>query len=149
MAVNLSGLNKKQLDELKLLLETKLKEIEHEISEFEYELKEDGSSDEQGAADEIDRSSYEEAMQRSQLVLAGKHRLREEVREALNKFEEGSYGVCEESEEPIGYQRLKAQPWTRYSLEAQKDLEKSKKLQLGGMKASASGSSYPTGTAEE
>lgn len=32
---------------------------------------------------------------------------------ALAKFEAGTYGICEESEEPIGYARLRAVPWAR------------------------------------
>lgn len=146
MALNLSGLSKKQMDELHELLQKKLNDVEVEIKDFEYELKEDGSSDEQGAADEIDRSSYEEAMQRSQLVLAGKHKLREEIKYALEKFDEGTYGICEESEEAIGYNRLKAQPWTRYSLEAQKEMETNNKIHQGMRNSSGS---YPSGAAEE
>jgi DnaK suppressor protein len=36
---------------------------------------------------------------------------------ALAKIERGSYGVCEETEEPIESERLLAIPWTRLSVE--------------------------------
>jgi DnaK suppressor protein len=47
-----------------------------------------------------------------------------EIENALGKFEEGTYGLCEDSEEPIDEGRLDAQPWTRYSVEAQEERER-------------------------
>lgn len=40
-----------------------------------------------------------------------------EIEKALSRIENGTYGICEETEEPIEASRLKALPWTRYSLE--------------------------------
>jgi len=40
-----------------------------------------------------------------------------EIEMALARIEEGSYGICEETEEPIESERLKAIPWTRLSIE--------------------------------
>ena len=40
-----------------------------------------------------------------------------EIEMALARIEEGSYGVCEETEEPIEQDRLRAIPWTRLSIE--------------------------------
>ncbi|MDH4468808.1 MAG: TraR/DksA family transcriptional regulator [Bacteriovoracaceae bacterium] len=39
-----------------------------------------------------------------------------EIEVALQKIEEGSYGICEESGEPIEKVRLERQPWARLSL---------------------------------
>jgi DnaK suppressor protein len=41
-----------------------------------------------------------------------------EINHALSKFEDGMYGICEDTEEPIEEARLEAQPWTRYCVEA-------------------------------
>ncbi len=41
-----------------------------------------------------------------------------EINHALSKFEDGNYGICEDTEEPIEEARLEAQPWTRYCVEA-------------------------------
>ena len=38
---------------------------------------------------------------------------------ALQRIEDGSYGYCEETEEPIGLRRLEARPIATLSLEAQ------------------------------
>jgi DnaK suppressor protein len=35
----------------------------------------------------------------------------------LGRIEKGTYGVCEETEEPIEVERLRAIPWTRLSIE--------------------------------
>lgn len=40
-----------------------------------------------------------------------------EVESALGRIENGSFGVCEETEELIEAERLKAIPWTRLSIE--------------------------------
>jgi DnaK suppressor protein len=43
---------------------------------------------------------------------------------ALIKIEGGAYGVCEETEEPIGYERLKVVPWARYCVRVQEMRER-------------------------
>lgn len=40
-----------------------------------------------------------------------------EIESALGRIENGSFGLCEETEEPIEVERLKAIPWTRLSIE--------------------------------
>lgn len=40
-----------------------------------------------------------------------------EIELALAKIEEGRYGICEETDEPIEPERLRALPWTRVSIE--------------------------------
>ena len=44
--------------------------------------------------------------------------LLKEIEHALEKFEAGLYGICEDTEEEIEPARLDAQPYTRYSVEA-------------------------------
>src|ERR1043166_1230772 len=46
-----------------------------------------------------------------------------EIDQALNRISNGTYGVCEMTGAPIETERLKAIPWTRFSLQAQKQLE--------------------------
>jgi len=52
--------------------------------------------------------------------LTSQHRLKEQLLEieyALARIQQGRYGVCEETEEHIEIERLKAVPWTRVSIE--------------------------------
>lgn len=55
-----------------------------------------------------------------QEVMSQTDRLRSqlmEIESALGRIENGSYGFCEETEEIIETERLKAIPWTRLSIE--------------------------------
>jgi RNA polymerase-binding transcription factor len=47
-----------------------------------------------------------------------------EVDRALQKIAAGTYGLSELSGEPIGYARLNAVPWARFSAAEQEDLER-------------------------
>jgi DnaK suppressor protein len=47
-----------------------------------------------------------------------------EIEEALKRIEKGTYGVCELTQKPIPKARLEAIPWTRFTVEAQAQLEK-------------------------
>lgn len=42
---------------------------------------------------------------------------------ALARMEDGSYGICEETDEPIPFARLQSAPTTRYTVEALELLE--------------------------
>ena len=50
-------------------------------------------------------------------------RLRE-IESALERIDRGIYGICEESDEPIGKKRLEKMPWARYTVEAAEELER-------------------------
>lgn len=50
-------------------------------------------------------------------------RLRE-IESALQRIEQGTYGICEDTEEPIEKKRLMSMPWARLSLEAQIERER-------------------------
>jgi DnaK suppressor protein len=47
-----------------------------------------------------------------------------EIEEALKRIEKGTYGICELTGKPIPPMRLEAIPWTRFTVEAQSQLEK-------------------------
>jgi RNA polymerase-binding transcription factor DksA len=49
-----------------------------------------------------------------------------EIDAAIKRIFDGSYGICEITQKPIAKERLLAVPFTRYSAEAQKDLEKNR-----------------------
>lgn len=50
-----------------------------------------------------------------------------EISEAIKRIHAGTYGVCEITGQPINRERLAAVPFTRYSLEGQRELEKNKR----------------------
>jgi DnaK suppressor protein len=49
-----------------------------------------------------------------------------EIEAALEKMRTGEYGICEGTDEPIGYKRLELRPWTRYSVGYKEMLEREK-----------------------
>ena len=67
-----------------------------------------------------------------------------EIEEALKRIEKGTYGVCELTDKPIPRARLDAIPWTRFTVEAQAQLEKEGALRsrnrLGSLGSVESGS---------
>ena len=63
-----------------------------------------------------------------------------EIEAAIERIFEGTYGVCEMTGKNIMDERLMAVPFTRYSIETQKQLEKNqtRSIQRGGVFADAS-----------
>lgn len=49
-----------------------------------------------------------------------------EIDAAIKRIMDGTYGVCEVTGKPIAKERLLAVPFTRYSAEAQKEIEKNR-----------------------
>ena len=77
--------------------------------------------------DEIDRASLETD---KSLDLRTKDRIRKlitKIDEALDRIEDGTYGYCEETGEPIGIDRLEARPVATLSIEAQERHERMEK----------------------
>lgn len=77
--------------------------------------------------DDIDRASMETD---KALDLRTKDRIRKlinKIDEALERIEDGSYGYCEETGDPIGIERLEARPVATLSIEAQERHERLEK----------------------
>jgi RNA polymerase-binding transcription factor len=55
-------------------------------------------------------------------------KLLSKIDEALRRIEEGTYGYCEETQEPIGLRRLEARPIATLSIEAQERHERREKV---------------------
>ena len=49
-----------------------------------------------------------------------------EIDAAIKRINEGTYGICEITQKPIAKERLLAVPFTRYSAEAQKNIERNR-----------------------
>ena len=50
------------------------------------------------------------------------------INKALRKIEDGEYGYCEETGEPISVGRLEARPIAQYTIEAQERHERKEKV---------------------
>ncbi|MEM8838627.1 MAG: RNA polymerase-binding protein DksA [Pseudomonadota bacterium] len=73
------------------------------------------------ASSETDRSIELRARDRQRKLIA-------KIDAALERIEDGSYGYCEETGEPIGVGRLDARPIATLSLEAQERHERREKV---------------------
>ena len=77
--------------------------------------------------DQLDRASLETD---KSIDLRTKDRARKligKIDEALKRIEDGTYGYCEETGEPIGVERLEARPVATLSIEAQEKHERLEK----------------------
>jgi RNA polymerase-binding transcription factor DksA len=59
-------------------------------------------------------------------MVASEQEALSEIDAAIKRIHDGSYGMCEITQKPIAKERLLAVPFTRYSAEAQKDLERNR-----------------------
>ncbi|SBW01305.1 RNA polymerase-binding transcription factor DksA [uncultured Alphaproteobacteria bacterium] len=69
------------------------------------------------ASSETDRALELRTRDRARKLIA-------KIDEALQRVEDGSYGYCQETQEPIGIRRLEARPIATLSLEAQERHER-------------------------
>lgn len=119
----MSELNKKLVEDCKKLLLGAKEDILNRVAHTKQNL---NVASEKGG-DEGDQTVR--ALAETEML--GMHnRLRSrlvEVEYALARIEAGSYGYCEETEEPIEEERLKAIPWTRLSIEGAEIRESLKK----------------------
>jgi DnaK suppressor protein len=73
------------------------------------------------ASEETDRALELRTRDRERKVVA-------KIDAALRRIEDGSYGYCEDTGEPISLKRLDARPIATYSLEAQERHERKEKV---------------------
>ena len=81
--------------------------------------------------DPADRASQEEDHTLELRVRDRERKHLHKIDQALVRIEDGSYGWCEETGDPIGIGRLLARPTTTYSLEAQERHEALQKMKRG------------------
>jgi RNA polymerase-binding transcription factor DksA len=92
--------------------------------------------------DLADAASQESQRSLSLVSATATYEMIKEVLDALRRIERGTYGICEITGEPISSERLNSIPWTRYSLEGQRELEDSgqtRRAALPSLQALATG----------
>ena len=113
-------MNPQQLEYFRQMLLSWRAERVHEAGETLSDLNEGNLQQ----PDMADRASLETD---HQLVLRTRDRERKlisKIDSALNRIEDGSYGYCQETDEPISLKRLMARPIADLSLEAQERHER-------------------------
>ena len=78
--------------------------------------------------DPSDRATLEEEYTLELRTRDRERKLLKKIDQALARIDDGSYGYCEETGEPIGIQRLLARPTATLTIEAQERRELKQKL---------------------
>ena len=79
-------------------------------------------------ADLADRAATEAERQLELRTRDRQRKLISKIDEALTRLEDGSYGFCEETGEPISLKRLDARPIATFSIEAQERHERRERV---------------------
>ena len=118
-----SPLNAKDLEEFRSVLFAKRSELVGDVSTMEQGALSSPDKAANNPADAAEQGSdaYDQSLS---LGLAEVDRkLIAEIDDALTRIDEGSFGICEYSGQPIKLTRLRELPWTRYTIEAARELE--------------------------
>ena len=123
---NQAGLNPKELEHFRDLLLAKRREIVGDMSSMEREaLRTGGGSNLSNLPIHMADMGTDNYEQEFTLGLMEKDRtLLREINRALGKIQDGSYGICEGTGQPISKPRLEAQPWARFSIEHARKMER-------------------------
>jgi DnaK suppressor protein len=91
---------------------------------YKHDLRVGQESSDEASEDIVDRANN--AYQREFMFnLSGaERRLLRQIEGALERLDQGGYGVCDHCGEPIGAKRLKAIPWARYCVGCQEKEER-------------------------
>jgi DnaK suppressor protein len=110
-------------EEINVLYEKLVTERERVVAGFDRHLQE-ALGENEVMPDETDMA--QRSTEQAYLIrFADKERkLLSEIEHALEKMRSAEYGVCEGTEEAIGFKRLELRPWTRYSVAYKEQMEK-------------------------
>jgi DnaK suppressor protein len=117
-------MNKKQLERFRALLEEKRDDI---IKKAKQTLDEDMTLDANDLPDEMDLASSE-YLQSFTFRLRGREKsFLDKINKALERIDNGTFGICEECGEEISVKRLEARPETTLCIRCKEDQERAEK----------------------
>ena len=124
-----TGLTAKELAYFRELLVEKLKEIVGDVNHIESGALKNSRQDSSGDLSsmpihmaDIGSDNYEQEFMLG--LMDSERKIVREIHEALKRIQEGTYGICEGTGEPIPKMRLEGIPWTRYCVKFAEMLEK-------------------------
>ncbi|MFN4242139.1 MAG: TraR/DksA C4-type zinc finger protein [Tepidisphaerales bacterium] len=126
---NVSWLSAKDLEMFRELLLAKRREILGDMSSMEREALRGAGTNLSNLPIHMADMGTDNYEQEFTLDLVEKDRqLLREINLALAKIQNGTYGICEATGKPISRARLEAQPWSKYSIEYVRELERRKQF---------------------
>lgn len=120
-------LSEAQVTMLRGRLDQEATELRERIAERSATIAEGSEGDLRDIEDRAAREGMR--FQAMQLLARDQGRLAE-VEAAIGRMDAGVYGTCEETDDPIPFRRLEIDPATRYTAEAQEQVERDRALGL-------------------
>jgi len=117
-------LNEERKDYFRKLLNQRLEEL----SSGEKKPTEGLSDMQEESPDPVDQASMESDRDFNFRIRERESRLVAKINEALERIEDGTYGMCERCGRPISVERLKARPVTTLCIKCKKKQETAEKL---------------------
>jgi DnaK suppressor protein len=112
-----------QLDHFRLILNSWKRDLMEEVDRTMSHMKDEAAN----PPDPNDRATLESEFALELRTRDRERKLIRKIDEALSRIEDGSYGYCIETGEPIGVKRLEARPVATLCLEAQERRERREK----------------------
>ena len=103
----------------KNLLTQQLDDLLHQAKRTVDQMTQDGGNE----ADFVDQASLEMDREYTIRIRDRESRLINKIKNTLEKFEDGSFGICEECGQRIAYARLLARPVAAYCIQCKSDME--------------------------
>jgi DnaK suppressor protein len=116
-------MNKEQLEHFRTILSTWKQDLMQEVDRTMLHMKDEAAN----FPDPNDRATQESEFSLELRTRDRERKLIRKIDEALKRIEDGSYGYCLETGEPIGVKRLEARPVATLSVEAQERRERREK----------------------
>jgi DnaK suppressor protein len=117
-------MDKKSLAEYKILLQRQLNELLHDAGKTVSEMTEENTN----FPDPTDRASLESDRNFELRIRDRERKLIKKIREALERLEDGIFGLCESCEEEISVERLRARPVTTLCIDCKTEQERQEKI---------------------
>jgi DnaK suppressor protein len=116
-------MSKEQLEHFRMILASWKRDLMHEVDRTVLHMKDEAAN----FPDPNDRATQESEFSLELRTRDRERKLIRKIEEALKRIEDGSYGYCLETGEPIGVKRLEARPVATLSVEAQERRERREK----------------------
>lgn len=117
-------MNKEQTEEFRQILQAQMDQLLKGADKTVSDMTDEKTN----FPDPTDRASLESDRNFELRIRDRERKLINKIREAMERIEEGEFGICEECGEEIGHARLKARPVTTLCIECKTEQERQEKI---------------------
>jgi len=117
-------MEKSKLEEFRLILQEQMDQLLRDADKTVSEMNDEKTN----FPDPTDRASLESDRNFELRIRDRERKLINKIREALDRLEEGEFGVCDSCGEEIGEARLRARPVTTLCIDCKTEQERQEKI---------------------